>query len=176
MVVQIGNKTYQVPLSTAVADGKPHKVYEVTAVAAATLIPLRICFPDTSALYDVAAADWGSGGAGAGQTEEIYLSDIPIDYPGRSMYDQTTAYVASSKKVPMLRLEHDREYYVNSTADLSALHEGNLLVVETGGKLGVAVDAKTTPDKQGHVFSLIDAVSTTIVAVRYKNQQYYDTS
>lgn len=176
MVVQTDTINYSSCIQTVIADGKPHEQIEMTLVATATVYPMRLVFPTNAALFDVCAADWGDGAAGAGQTEEVYLTEIPMDYPGRSMFDKTTVYPASSFGVPGFKLIEGRKYHVESTADLSALHEGNLLVIEAGGKLGVAVDAKTAPDTVAHTFSLVATVSTTEVVVIYKGMGYYDTA
>jgi len=175
MVVQTEEINYTACMNSVVADGKPHEQVEITLVDTATVYPMRLVFPTTAALFDVCAADYGGAGTGLGtQAEDIFLTEIAQDYPGRSMFDKTTVYPASSARVPALKLVEGRKYHLESIGDYSALHEGQLLVVDAGGKVGLAVDAKTTPDTNGHTFSLVAAVSTTEVVATYKGLGWYD--
>lgn len=176
MVQVVGLKTYGACFNSAVADGKPHKRIEVDLAAEADIKPLKLIQPDGVAAksFDYAAKESPGTSSNKGR---IWVTDVPIDYPGRDQFDQTTAYAASSKGVPAFECEIDREYYLNTATDMTGYDEGQILVCANDGD--VAKPDDDSPDAVTvtvHAFVLMYAVSATQIVIKYKGLIAIDTT
>lgn len=167
--------TWKACTRTVVADGKPHQEIEVTLAAETDIVPMRACYMATASglLFDTCPQNYG--GTTIIFDMDIFISQIPADFPGRSMYDKTTAYGASTTKVPMVGpLEENRKYHMYG-GDFTALNAGTKLKCGASGILEQPGDPDgVAMDKYGHVFSLVYAISTTEVVVKYKGLGYWD--
>jgi hypothetical protein len=168
MVQVIGiSDTYPSALRTVVADGKPHKEIEINLAAEADITPMMLVAPcgvaaTTWDLNVVASANiiWANG--------FIAITQIPADYPGRDVYDRTTAYSASDTKVPAVPLEIGREYFLKTATDMTLYNQGQILVPAANGDVAKVTDE--SPDSLvclSHGFMLIYCVSTTEIVVKY---------
>lgn len=175
MVLKTHGFNYEPCLNTIVADGLPHEKIEITLAAQADITPMKCLYPSTpaSGLFDLASDNYGGGDG----EHALFMSEIPVDYPGRSQYDKTTAYAASSVNVPALKCKIGRLYHVATAADLTAEHEGLFLKCGADGVVDEpAVAANTTPDTLGFGFSLVEAVSTSEAVVEFTGLAWYDDS
>ena len=167
MVLTTHTHSYEPFISTVVADGLPHEQIEIDLDNVATI------YPGYAVRYVTANAAWDLTGDtyGIGETNMhgfVYLVQVPADYPGRDQYDRTTVFPNSSKKVPAVKWKIGRKYHIIAEADHSALHEGQLLIIDTGRSRIPVNDA--TPDAYAvrvHLLALVEAVSTTEDVVEY---------
>lgn len=173
MVQVTGLWTYPACSGTCVADGKPYKQLQFDLAAETDIYPLKLVEPTGVAATTMDLATTTSANIIWDQSL-LFVTDVPADYPGRDMYDITTAYSSGDKNVPMVEVEHDRDYYITTATDMTAYNQGQTLTV-SNGDLSKATDE--SPDALvclGHLFQLRYAVSTTQIVVRYKGFAPFD--
>lgn len=172
MVLKTSGRTYEPCTETVVADGKPHERCEINLAAVSDVVPMKLVYCSGSELFDLTPDNYG-GGDGQGA---IWLVEIPLTYPSRTDMDKTTAFPASSTKVPAVKLQLGRKYHVTS-GNLTAENEGLILKCGANGIVDEpAVPANTTPDTIGFGFSLVEAVSTSESVVEFLGLIMFDDS
>jgi len=172
MVQVTGLWTYPACTGTCVADGKPYKQLQFDLAAEADIYPLNLVEPTgvAAATMDLATT---TGANVIWDQSLLFVTDIPVDYPGRDMYSQLV-YAASDKNVPMVEVEVGRDYYLKTATDMLLYNQGQVLTI-SNGDLAKATDE--SPDALaclGHIFQLRYAVSATQIVVRYKGFAAFD--
>lgn len=159
-------RTYPPAMNSAVADGKPHKRYEVNLAAESDIKPLKLLHNVTSTTFDLCPAA-ATNLATAKST--IWISDIPTDHPNIDKPYSQDAYDASAEGVPVLECEKGRQYYLNTAVDMTGYTIEELLIPAADGDLARPTDV--TPgalEYNAHGFKLKYAVSITQIVIEYE--------
>lgn len=166
-------ETFSLPYDSCVADKLPYQQFAVTLAAEVDIRPLKLGYCiKTTATFDLCPTRHCSADTEAG---DIYVFDIPADYPARTSFDQSTAYAASAELVPVVRCQLGRYYHICTATDYTSYSEGQILVPAANGDLAIPTDP--TPgaiELSTHCFRLIHAISTTQIVVQYMGFYSYD--
>ena len=162
-------------MNSVIADGKPHKKKTITVKTGITDIsPRKLILPESGAVFDLCTALAGHGA----YEGSPWIADVPVDMPGRDMFDKATAFAALAE-IPAVKCEIDREYYIDQggTSE-SAYVEGQILVCAADGVLAIpGVAAGTTIDVFGIFgFEFIDYSDTNEIIVKYLGRVSIDNS
>jgi hypothetical protein len=173
-IINARGKTYPASMGDVMADGKPHEQIEILLAAQADITPQKLLSPD-----GVAATTWDYAPIASTTTvpKDIVVTQIPVDYAfnnsNRDQFDKSTAYAASSQKVPAIPLEIGDKFYLTTAVNCTGLDEGAILIIGTDDI--VAID--NTPDAlttTSHWFKLLYAVSATEIVVQYMGIGTFD--